>query len=384
MSTLHAPRLAQGLEWLDMSMLCALKKELHHLIAWLCLVSHSLPLFVPSPPPPSPSTFPWLCRSGPGLNPGSATPPVSGLSGRMADDAATTPPQELGDEGTVPKLRRSRGSPRWRCETRLRLLCRILGAGLVSITNDDRKSSERSCQPNWIRDSLDALDEQVTPYPQTVKVKMEDAPMLLRLPRSEFLERIRLPTVQIGERLGRLPKKTSKNCSFLWKGNCTERTFCRIAVGKTVRKNFYMKNGWEEAPTWEVLCVLLTTCTWDGLKRERKANDILVDEYSKMFESRISAAATEKVGRFCRSERACHGVVLRHGGTCTEMLGMVLRICKTKNIKQLYTKFPHLVSTTASSRNRNWKRLEMSKFALTSSWNVFIWRAPADLTFSGL
>ena len=30
-------------------------------------------------------------------------------------------------------------------------------------------------------------------------------------------------------------------------------------------------------------------------QRERKPNDILVDEYSKMFESRISAGATEKL-----------------------------------------------------------------------------------------
>ena len=31
-----------------------------------------------------------------------------------------------------------------------------------------------------------------------------------------------------------------------------------------------MKNGWEEAPTWEAWCVSLTTCTWDGLNANAK------------------------------------------------------------------------------------------------------------------
>ena len=132
----------------DQTCLCCVSSKRIFIIssrdfAW-CLTVYLF--FVPSSPPPSSSTFLSLCRSGSRLNPGSATTPVCGLSDRMADDAATTSPQELGDEGTVPKIRRSRGSPRWRCETRLRLLCRILGAGLVSITNDDRKSIGRSCQ----------------------------------------------------------------------------------------------------------------------------------------------------------------------------------------------------------------------------------------------
>ena len=69
-----------------------------------------------------------------------------------------------------------------------------------------------------MRDYVDALDEQVTPYPQTVKVKMEDAPMLLKFPRSEFLEWIRLPRYK-----WRKTWQTMEELfSFLWKGNCTE------------------------------------------------------------------------------------------------------------------------------------------------------------------
>ena len=45
---------------------------------------------------------------------------------------------------------------------------------------------------------------------------------------------------------------------------------------------------------WENRHHFLTMCTWDVLK-ECKSNESIFEEYKEMIESRISAAATEKL-----------------------------------------------------------------------------------------
>ena len=54
-------------------------------------------------------------------------------------------------------------------------------------------------------------------------------------------------------------------------------------------------------------------------QRECTPNDIIIDEYRKMFESRISAGATEKFQVWENLTQDC-SVVLRHGRTCSKML----------------------------------------------------------------
>ena len=57
---------------------------------------------------------------------------------------------------------------------------------------------------------------------------------------------------------------------------------------------------------------------WRCTQRECKPNEIMVDEYRKMFESRIAAGATEKITRGETSRKdGC--VVLGHGRTFSKI-----------------------------------------------------------------
>ena len=75
-----------------------------------------------------------------------------------------------------------------------------------------------------------------------------------------------------------------------------------------------MKNVDTDEPTTFLDHVFLE-CT----QRECKPNQIVVDEYKKMFESRISAGATEKLPGWQKNSRTNSSVVLRHGRTCSKV-----------------------------------------------------------------
>ena len=71
-----------------------------------------------------------------------------------------------------------------------------------------------------------------------------------------------------------------------------------------------MKNVDIEEPT-SLLDHVYLACT----QRERKPNEKFIELYNKMFESRISSGATEKIPGWERPRKNC-SVVLRHGRTC--------------------------------------------------------------------
>ena len=57
---------------------------------------------------------------------------------------------------------------------------------------------------------------------------------------------------------------------------------------------------------------------------ECKPNEKIIEQYNKMFESRISGGATEKLPGWEKPWRKNFSVVLRHGRTCPKMRGTVL------------------------------------------------------------
>ena len=61
-------------------------------------------------------------------------------------------------------------------------------------------------------------------------------------------------------------------------------------------------------------------------QRQREISKDIVDNYRAMFESRISAGATEKLP--CSLISAYFFVVIRHGRSCQEMSGKMLRTGK--------------------------------------------------------
>ena len=69
---------------------------------------------------------------------------------------------------------------------------------------------------------------------------------------------------------------------------------------------------------------------------ECKPNELIIEEDTKMFESRISAGATETVTRVRKASRKNGRMVLRYGRTCSKM--RVERYCELANEKteQLY------------------------------------------------
>ena len=87
-----------------------------------------------------------------------------------------------------------------------------------------------------------------------------------------------------------------------------------------------MKNVDNEEPT-SFLDHVYLGCT----QRERKPNEKINGQNNKMFESRISAGATEKLPGWDKTSRENFSVVLRHGRTCSKMRGTVLRIGKQED-----------------------------------------------------
>ena len=59
--------------------------------------------------------------------------------------------------------------------------------------------------------------------------------------------------------------------------------------------------------------------TWDVLSVNANANEMIIEQYTKMSESRISDGATEKNTGVGEASRANGSVFLRHGGTCSTM-----------------------------------------------------------------
>ena len=96
--------------------------------------------------------------------------------------------QQFGAGTTISEIQRSSRSPRWYCGRRFWVLRSIHRTRIISITNDGCKSHGYfSRPPGCARHAADAVFAY-TP------VKMEDAPTLLKIPKSECPDFwIRLP-----------------------------------------------------------------------------------------------------------------------------------------------------------------------------------------------
>ena len=86
-------------------------------------------------------------------------------------------------------------------------------------------------------------------------------------------------------------------------------------------------------------------------QRECKPNEKIFGHYNKMFESRVSAGATEKLPGWGQTSRKNFSVVLRHGRTCSKMRGTVLRIGKQKDGATIQS-FPSLFGRSPNQKGR--------------------------------
>ena len=99
-------------------------------------------------------------------------------------------------------------------------------------------------------------------------------------------------------------------------------------------------NKQETAPTWkkflkknvdfDELTSFLDLVYFGCTQRECKPNETIIEQYTKMFESRISAGATEKLPGMAETSRR-NSVVPRHGGTCSKMCWTILWIGKQES-----------------------------------------------------
>ena len=95
-------------------------------------------------------------------------------------------------------------------------------------------------------------------------------------------------------------------------------------------------------------------------QRDCKPNETIIEQFSKMYESRISAGATENLP----------GLQKPHAAWSCDMEGLaqkcVERYCElaNKKVEQLYTRFRILAWMIINSSKRNWNQLEScQKFA---------------------
>ena len=95
---------------------------------------------------------------------------------------------KCGVKTKVPKVQRTSRAPRWRCKWRLGLFCCIYWAGFVCVTDDSSESDECHCESTWLFRTSSRCGICLHTR------KMEDAPKLFKLPKSECPDKwIRLP-----------------------------------------------------------------------------------------------------------------------------------------------------------------------------------------------
>ena len=54
-------------------------------------------------------------------------------------------------------------------------------------------------------------------------------------------------------------------------------------------------------------------------QRECKPNETIIEQYTKMFESRIFCWSNRKISEVAKTSRTNSSLVLRHGRTCSKM-----------------------------------------------------------------
>ena len=192
---------------------------------------------------------------------------------------------------------------------------------------------------------------------------------------------------------GRNPGQTLKILWYLSNEICTD-THVRDSDGRYRLRKFKWNLDGNKYPIWNV-CLFnekkVYSCrkTWDNLKmaekkqsmapawkklkknvdldepttfldhvylgctqREYKPKEIIIEEFSKIFESRISAGATEKILVWEKPHAKNCCVLLRHGRTCSKMPCAILRGGKQKKWSS-FTKFQVFAWMIINSNERN-------------------------------
>ena len=87
-------------------------------------------------------------------------------------------------------------------------------------------------------------------------------------------------------------------------------------------------------------------------QRECRPNEIVIEKYKEMFESRISAGAMEKLPGWAKPHAKNWNVVLRHARTCSKMHGKVSRI--GEKTEQLYKVSSPCLDDHQITKGRAW------------------------------
>ena len=115
----------------------------------------------------------------------------------------------------------------------------------------------------------------------------------------------------------------------------------------------------------------LITKNWGCTQRACKPNEIIVEEYTKMYESRVSAGATEKLPGWEKPSRKNSRVVPRHGRSCSKMRWEILRAGTQNGEEQSYKVWSPCLERITTSRRKNLNQLEnYQKYAHKLSWNA--------------
>ena len=126
----------------------------------------------------------------------------------------------------------------------------------------------------------------------------------------------------------------------------------------------------------------MTVYTWDVLSVNAKPNETIIEHCEKMFESRISAGATEK--NHYRDGKALTRKLKRAPTTWKDMLKNASTDTVNWQTRKWsnFTKFQVLAWMTINSRRKNSNQLEnCQKFAHKSCSNVCTWHELDDMTF---
>ena len=139
-----------------------------------------------------------------------------------------------------------------------------------------------------------------------------------------------------------------------------------------------MKNIANEEPT-SFLAHVSLGCT----QRECKPNEKIIGQYNKMFESRISAGATEKLPGWDKPRAKTSAWSYDMEGLARKC---VERCCKfaTKKTEQLIQGCPVLVWTITKLKRKSWKtKVTCQNCAPILYQNACTWHELVDLTFCG-
>ena len=196
----------------------------------------------------------------------------------------------------------------------------------------------------WLQDYLTA--GQADAVSADTHVRMEDAPRMLKIPVrmsrymdtssttwvTQAMDRHWRSCVSSGAKSVRTPtcgplvEKTIRESSIRTRTGKSTNLWMSVCSSKKKDYSFryaWMKSNWlEESRIWTN--IIPWPCIWDVLTRECKPNESVLDEYRKMFESRIFAGATKKFAWLWEiSHKNCR-VVLRYGRTCKHVRWKIL------------------------------------------------------------